>query len=347
MKYKNVQLFICGLLFSGVVLAQVKLESIDNVKEPAALLVEQKLAEVGKVKNIMVPSFSVNFVSKSCLPVAKVKTPPLSTAQNNVMILTGVRDHVYQQITDEAYQYYIYKLVEKGFIILDRDKFEQNYSYKTMVHNEPNNTEFKVQGDVNEPFYKLSGATHARTFSAGNNIWFQFMNAPANLPKVNKMAKELQATLAEMNLTVDFLEYIAQKGKAEPCSVANTMGIMIPFNFDFKPKLNILSHSANFVTPSYLYGNSSQKINIASDKKFFKDIKFFPKTPDLELTFGKSAKFFELVAEEQVYKATAIELLKKYIDGTVDRLMGVVPAEPVVPTKPGVKGKPVVTPVKK
>ena len=347
MKYKNVQLFICGLLFSSVVLAQVKLENIDNIKEPAALLAEQKLTDVGKIKNIMVPSFCINFVSKSCLPVAKVKTPPLPTAQNNVMIITGIRDHVYQQITDEAYQYYIFKLVEKGFLITDRDKFEQNYSYKTMVHNEPNNTEFKIQGNLNEPFYKLSGATHARTFSAGNNIWFQFMNVPANLPKVNKMAKELQSTLAEMNLTVDFLEYIAQKGKIEPCSVANTMGVLIPFNFDFKPKLNILSFSANFVTPSYLYGNSSQKINLSSEKKFFKDIKFFPKNPDLELNFGKSAKFFELVVDEQVYKATAIELLKKYIDGTVDRLMGVVPVEIVVPTKPGVKSKTNASPVKK
>ena len=76
-----------------------------------------------------------------------------------------------------------------------------------------------------------------------------------------------------------------------------------------------------------------------AEKKFFKDIKFFPKNPDLELNFGKSAKFFELVVDEQVYKATAIELLKKYIDGTVDRLMGVVPVEIVVPTKPGVKSK--------
>ena len=55
----------------------------------------------------------------------------------------------------EAYQYYIFKLVEKGFLITDRDKFEQNYSYKTMVHNEPNNTEFKIQGNLNEPFYTI------------------------------------------------------------------------------------------------------------------------------------------------------------------------------------------------
>jgi hypothetical protein len=44
------------------------------------------------------------------------------------------------------------------------------------------------------------------------------------------------------------------------------------------------------------------------------------KNPENEVKFGKSSKVYELVIDEAVYKASCIELLKKYIDLMMIRL---------------------------
>jgi len=44
------------------------------------------------------------------------------------------------------------------------------------------------------------------------------------------------------------------------------------------------------------------------------------KTPEMDLNFGKASKVYELMADEAVYKASCIELIKKYIDMMVLRL---------------------------
>jgi hypothetical protein len=319
---KRMRLFLINILLltSLQLSAQVKIENLDKVTDPKLLLIDTKLTEAWKTKNVCIPTFQINFITKSSLAVSKLKTPVPPTLVSNAYILSGLKDNTLQQITNEAFQYYINQLISLGYNVISRDDFEQNETYKRMVLVNLNSTEYKCIGSPIETSVKLNGSTHAKSFSAGNNPTLQFLNSPQNTPKITKMLKDLNANLVDFNVNIDFLEYIMQRGITNKWEYINSTGAPATILLDTKPNLYVSSISSNFYNPNLLFANFTNKVAGGIDRKYFKQMKFMLKNPENEVKFGKSSKVYELVIDEAVYKASCIELLKKYIDLMMIRL---------------------------
>jgi len=300
--------------------SQIKVENFSKIPNLNLVITDTKLNESTKTKQIMVPSFTINFITQSSLGFSKIKTPTVPVnAALNVVNLAGIQDYLLQQITDEAFQYYIAKLLEAGFTVIERDKYEQNYSYKTLFSQQPDNAEKPITGTLFETNAKLNGALHYKAFSAGNNLTFQFVNVPGNTPKMNKMVKELNTNVADFTFTIDFLEYLPLK-KTEKWEVANSMGAKNQVIMDAKPNLFAQYLSANIYTPALMAVSGNNKISASFEHKFYKEIKSAAKTPELEKKYGKGVKIFDIMVDDQAYKEACLELSKKYIDLLVAKI---------------------------
>ena len=300
--------------------AQLKIENIEKVTDSKLILLDTKLTEAWKAKNVCIPTFKINFITKSSLVVSKLKTPVPPTLVNNAVILSGIKDNTFQQITNEVYQYYINQLIGLGYNVISRDDFEQNDTYKRMVLVESNTAEYKIQGSPIELTEKLAGSTHARSFTAGNNPTLQFLNSPQNTPKITKMLKDLNSNLVDFNVSINFLEYITQRGITNKWEYVNSTGAPATILLDSKPNLYVSSISSNFYNPNLLWANFTNKSAAGIDRKYFKQMKIVVKNPEMEAIFGKASKVYELVIDEPTYKAACVDLLKKYIDIMVVRL---------------------------
>jgi hypothetical protein len=320
--YKNIALpiFFTIILTLNGAIAQVKIENLDKVNDTKLLLIDTKLTEAWKTNNICIPTFQINFITKSSLVVSKLKTPVPPTLANNAIVLSGIKDKTYLQITNEAYQYYINQLISLGYNVISRDVFEQNDTYKRMVLVSLDATEYKCIGSPIENQVKLTGSTHAKSFAAGNNPTLQFLNSPQNTPKITKMLKDLNTNLVDFNITIDFLEYMTQRGMTNKWDYINSTGAPATILLDSKPKLFVSAMNANFFNPSLQFANFTQKVAAGIERKYFKQMKFIYKSPEMEANFGKASKVYELVVEEEIYKAACLELIKKYIDMMVLRL---------------------------
>ena len=319
---KNIPLlFLSITLFAfSHVKAQVKIENLDKVADVKLVLIDTKLTEAWKTTNVCIPTFQINFITKSNLVVSKLKTPVPPTLASNTFILSGIRDNTYQQITNEAYQYYINQLLGLGYNVISREVFEQNDTYKRMVLVPSNDREYKCTGSLLEPLVKLTGSTHAKSVTAGNNPTLQFINSPQNTPKITKMLKYLNTNLVDFNITIDFMEYLVQRGMTNKWDYINSTGAPATMLLNCKPNLFVSSVSSNFYNPNLLTANFTNKVAAGIERNYFKQMKSLIKTPEMDLNFGKASKVYELMADEAVYKASCIELIKKYIDMMVLRL---------------------------
>lgn len=300
--------------------AQVKIENLDKVTDNKLLLIDTKLTEAWKTTNVCIPTFQINFITKSNLIVSKLRTPVPATLASNAIVLSGIKDNTYQQITNEVYQYYINQLMTLGYNVISRDIFEQNDTYKRMVLVNPNAAEYKCIGSPIEATVKLTGSTHAKSFTAGNNPTLQFLNSPQNTPKITKMLKDLNTNLVDFNVTIDFLEYIMQRGITNKWEYSNSTGAPATIALDSKPNLYVSYLNANFYNPNLQFANFTNKVAAGIDRKYFKQMKVITKSPEMEANFGKASKVYELIIDEAAYKAACVELLKKYIDMMMLRL---------------------------
>jgi hypothetical protein len=308
------------LLVIGIVLttnAQIDVKKITETPKPEAFFSDSKMKVISGDNNIVIPELSICFVVRSSLSVTKGKGDDKATA-SSVLTLSGIDNATLQQITDDVYDFYIDEIKKTGLNVIPYDDFTKSQKFGDLgIEKQPLGVEFKFSG-LWDVLSKISGATHAKKFTAHNRPdFYDMIAAPSNnFMKIWKIAKEMNAVINEVNITVEFVEYDSKKGLAWKANVNALGGREMANSVSLKCIPNVFpsTYLANFITAKGMNGTTRSSDWCSYGGEFFKEMNT-TKTGSafMEEYGGKSFRFYDVVANPDQYKEQAEKILKDYM----------------------------------
>lgn len=325
MKTLNLTLLLLILSITSTI-AQIDVKKITETPKAESFLSDSKMKVISGEQNIIIPEFSICFVVRSSLSVTKGRGDDKATA-SSVLTLSGLDNATLQKITDDVYDFYLDEIKKTGLNVVSYEDFAKSAKFGDLgIEKQPLGEEFKFSG-LWDILSKISGATHAIKFTAHNRPdFYDMIAAPSNnFMKIWKIAKEMNAVLHEVNITVEFVEYDTKKGLAWKANVNAIGGREMVNSVSLKCSPNIFpsNYSANFITAKGLIGTTRTKDYCSYGGEFFKEMNT-TKTGSkfMEEYGGKSLHFYDVVANPDQYKEQAEKILKDYMSMQVQIIQG-------------------------
>ncbi|GIV27029.1 MAG: hypothetical protein KatS3mg027_0843 [Bacteroidia bacterium] len=310
MKTIYTSIFILSAFFS---FTQPKVKDFKPDIEAKKMFNTFKLKRLASNKNICIPEVSITFITRSNWSSTKSKGPNEATSKA-YFVLNGIKKETYQSIANEAHDYFVKKLQSVGYNIIPYEQFTSHKKFEDLgeeIH--PKEKEFKLSGFL-DVIAKITGATHGITFTAFNRPNFKDPIGTGNYMKEGKIAKSLDAAVAHLEITLEFMTYTVGKSREYLFNQTN-----YSVSLESTPQLFISNISLNMVGPDmYLGGINMEVDNYYAVPKDY--VNNFTMTDKYEGE-GYSAGFYVINADDSKYKEAALANIKAYIDKMIELIV--------------------------
>lgn len=265
---------------------------------------------------IFIPYLALKFRTGSVGTASAGKGQDRETAKSYA-VLDGVDSTIFQEITDQFYKDFTEKLKSAGVTIADFEKIKQSKTYQKFA-----------TGPINR-YYNNKNYGTAQVFTQGK---VPFYNYPTLILKPQKMQKEVEAGLASMRLTVDFVEFDMEAAKSYGWNSTTTSfsANVIPavkIKYEFQEGMDM--DGGTYLNGPGFYMHNNKFLGVVfSNKPILKQYEASVKSYDSKVPEFANRKFsffggglqlgtFVVNPDPQEYKKAALEALNKYADYVV------------------------------
>lgn len=313
----------CFGLFAGLMavpaFAQLEVRDLAANPSPSDLFNGITLDKSRDMKSACVSEVRINFVTRSSMFVAKGRGLDRAAAETG-LTFAGPGDDDLQWIADETAKYLAEKLAAGGVTIVPAEKFAAHAAASAAAEDKPAlRAEWKLSG-VWDTIAKASGATHVRTFTAGNRPPL------ASIPGMKAMklfptTKDLGASLVSLEVTLEFVQYFAKKGMVSSWGTHGGTGFVNRVSVASTPQIYPSAAKLTLLHPSSSLSQVVHKAHAGfRSTAWIGEVKETAQSGAFAEWMGKGWAFYDVRADPAGYKAEALKTLRAYVDLMVARL---------------------------